>query len=117
MYSSLPISAFGTGAVYTFGFRETSWSLLGSINGNTSSAEFGYSVSATTGWLAIGSPGAICDGYAVGSVYVYKSDTTSPAGYALVNVLTPSLANTNGQFGGSVDVSNSWLIAGDATNG
>jgi hypothetical protein len=108
----------GAGIVYVYTYS-TTWSLKGSFHGNdtVTTAAYGTSVSVTQGWMAVGAPGDELNGQSVGLVYVYKTSTSSTTGYTLYKTLTPNSANTNGRFGGSVDISFDWLIAGDTTNG
>ena len=108
-------AARATGRVYVyFTYSPAYWQVLNAGFGNeTESWCFGESVSADSGWLAIGAPRLpYASQPAAGSVFVYQWDATLNR-YVFFTQITPPVPSTNGGFGEAVSVWENFIMIGD----
>lgn len=110
--------AFLSGRVYIYyTYSEGILQTLFYGSGNeTEAACFGHSVSADSGYLAVGAPALDYGGQInAGSVYIYQWNPSSGVQgmYEFRTQITPPLPMENGGFGQSVSVWDCWLMIGD----
>lgn len=111
-------AARATGRVYVyFTFSPAILQTLNAGFGNeTDSWCFGESVSADSGWLAIGAPRLpYASQNAAGSVFVYQWDPSMSfqGEYVFFTQITPPVPAINGGFGESVSVWENFIMVGD----
>lgn len=104
-----------TGAVYIFKKNEggeNNWGQIKELNGSTTNIDFGYSVSISNDFLAIGSNNNDTGGNNRGAVYVHAKDEGGSDNWGETQVLTADDAADNDQFGTSVGLSGNYIISG-----